>query len=209
MVSPTKPTSVGTPAYSAVPNAEGSPTLDQSPDPNRNSVGYSDNQFLSPDADTHMLRPQSGTYPAPSIISRNRDSVMGTPTPDNRSSWGSNAAFAAAGAGAAVSLFETSFDCTDLQGRPAVARGQSNLQHESAGWNNTDDDRRSSEEDDGVGHVAPAAAAGTGAGAAAMSEKSPRWANNGEGKSRKKLWWILGAVLLLLAAGLAIGLGVG
>jgi len=44
-----------------------------------------------------------------------------------------------------------------------------------------------------------------------MSEKSPRWANNGEGKgkSRKKLWWILGAVLLLLAAGLAIGLGVG
>ena len=102
MVSPTKPTAVGTPAYSAVPNAEGSPTFDQSPDPNRASVGYSDNQFLSPDADTHMLRPQSGTYPAPSIISRNRDSVMGTP--DNRSSWGSNAAFAAAGAGAAVSL---------------------------------------------------------------------------------------------------------
>jgi hypothetical protein len=38
-----------------------------------------------------------------------------------------------------------------------------------------------------------------------MSEKSPRWANNGEGKSR----WILGAVLLLLATGLAVGLGVG
>lgn len=208
MVSPTKPTAVGTPAYSAVPNAEGSPTFDQSPDPNRASVGYSDNQFLSPDADTHMLRPQSGTYPAPSIISRNRDSVV--PTPDNRSSWGSNAAFAAAGTGAAVrpsTLFLS--HCTDLQGRPAAARGQSNLQHESAGWNNTDDDRRLSEEDDGVGHVAPAAAAGTGAGAAAMSEKSPRWANNGEGKSRKKLWWILGAVLLLLAAGLAIGLGVG
>jgi hypothetical protein len=42
-----------------------------------------------------------------------------------------------------------------------------------------------------------------------MSEKSPRWADNGEGKSRKKLWWILGAVLLLLGVGLAVGLGVG
>jgi glucan 1,3-beta-glucosidase len=106
-----KPTAVGTPAYSAVPNSEGSPTLGQSPDPNRDSVGYSDNQFLSPDADTHMLRPESGIYPAPSIISSraNRDSVIGTPNlgNDNRSSWGSNAAFAAAGAGAAgeVCLF--------------------------------------------------------------------------------------------------------
>jgi len=101
MVSPARPASVGAPAYSAVPNAEGSPTLDDSPNPNRGSVGY-DNSLLSPDADTHMLRPQSGTYPAPSIISRNRDSVMGTP--DNRSSWGSNAAFAAAGGAAAVCL---------------------------------------------------------------------------------------------------------
>jgi len=99
-------------------------------------------------------------------------------------------------------------DEANSKGRPAAARGQSNLQHESAGWNNTDDDRRVSEEDDGVGHVTPAAAP-AGAGAAAMSEKSPRWANNGEGKSRKKLWWILGAVLLLLATGLAVGLGVG
>jgi hypothetical protein len=42
-----------------------------------------------------------------------------------------------------------------------------------------------------------------------MNEKSPRWAGSGEGKSRKKLWWILGALVLLLAAGLAVGLGVG
>jgi hypothetical protein len=98
MVSPIKPTSGGAPAYAAVPNSEGSPNLDQSPNPNRDSVGYSDNQFLSPDADTHMLRPESGIYPAPSIISSraNRDSVIGTPNLDNRSSWGSNAALAAA-----------------------------------------------------------------------------------------------------------------
>jgi hypothetical protein len=100
MVTPIKGSS-GAPEYSAVPNAEGSPILDNSPNPNRNSVGYNDS-LLSPDADTHMLRPQSSTYPAPSIISRNRDSVVGTPQFDNRSSWGSNAAFAAAGAGAAV-----------------------------------------------------------------------------------------------------------
>lgn len=44
-----------------------------------------------------------------------------------------------------------------------------------------------------------------------MNEKSPRWAEgaNGQGKSRKKLWIILGAIVLLLAAGLAVGLGVG
>lgn len=103
MVTPIKSASAGAPAYAAVPNAEASPDLDLSPNPNRGSVGY-DDSLLSPDADTHMLRPQSGTYPAPSIISRNRDSVVGTPQPDNRSSWGSNAAFAAAGAGAAVCL---------------------------------------------------------------------------------------------------------
>jgi hypothetical protein len=105
MVSPIKSTSAGAPEYSAVPNAEGSPSLDQSPNPNRGSVGY-DDSLLSPNADTHMLRPQSGTYPAPSIISsrNNRDSVLSTPL-DNRSSWGSNLAFAAAGAGAAVCPF--------------------------------------------------------------------------------------------------------
>jgi len=104
MVAPNKSSS-GAPEYSAVPNADGSPSLDQSPNPNRGSVGY-DDSLLSPDADTHMLRPQSGTYPAPSIISsrNNRDSVLSTPF-DNRSSWGSNAAFAAAGSGAAVRPF--------------------------------------------------------------------------------------------------------
>jgi hypothetical protein len=112
MVSPIKSTSAGAPEYSAVPNAEGSPSLDQSPNPNRGSVGY-DDSLLSPDPDTHMLRPQSGTYPAPSIISRgNRDSVLSTPL-DNRSSWGSNLAFAAAGAGAAVRPFPLLLDDAD------------------------------------------------------------------------------------------------
>jgi hypothetical protein len=108
VVSPIKSTG-GAPGYSSVPNPTESPNLDQSPDPNRSSVGYSDNQFLSPDADTHMLRPESATYPAPSIISNNRDSYVGTPLNDNRSSWGSNAALAAAGGGAAAAV-SLSFD---------------------------------------------------------------------------------------------------
>ena len=95
---------------------------------------------------------------------------------------------------------------TNSQGRGA--RGPSNLRDSTYG-HERNASRTSS--DDGVGHIAPAGAAGAGVGAAAASEKSPRWADgaNGPSKSRKKLWWILGALLLLLGAGLAIGLGVG
>jgi hypothetical protein len=80
----------------------------------------------------------------------------------------------------------------DLQRAP---RGQSNLAHSSLGWNNTDNERPS------VDAAAPLPA---------ISEKTPRWASNGEEKkSRKKLWIGLGVLALLLAAGLGVGLGVG
>lgn len=111
MVSPTKPGPIGTPGYSSVPNPEGSPTVDQfqSPDPNRSSAAYNDlsgnnlpeSSLLSPEAaETSMLRPDSGIYPAASIMSRD-SSLPGTPQPDNRSSWGSAAAL---NVGADVSL---------------------------------------------------------------------------------------------------------
>ena len=92
MASPTKPGAIGTPGYSAVPNPEGSPTVDQftSPDPNRSSM-------LSPEMTetSTMLRPNSGLYPAPSLMSRN-STIPGTPLPGDRSSWGSAAALAPA-----------------------------------------------------------------------------------------------------------------
>ena len=85
------------------------------------------------------------------------------------------------------------------------------MHHSTVGWNNASNDRLSvSDEDDGVGHIAPAAAAGAGVGAATLSEK-PAWAHE-TGAPRKKsrlcLWIGLG-VGALIVIGLAVGLGVG
>jgi hypothetical protein len=86
MVPPIKPT----PGYSQVPNPQGSPTFSNtSPNPD----------MLSPEMHDRALLGRRGSeqYPAPSLMSRDSTftSIPGTPG-DNRSSWGSGAALAAA-----------------------------------------------------------------------------------------------------------------
>jgi len=200
MVSPTKPPGVNTSnaTYSSVPNPDvASPDLNEMSPSNRDS-------YLSPEGvNTPILGRDSMFMPAPSMISRDStyDSLLTPGTPGLRSSWGSNAALGGGMIGA------------DDSRRPSVARGQSNLQHSTVGWNNSDERM---DEDDGQGHIAPSTAAAISARSnlrtdpATMSEK-PAWARdggNGPRKSRKWLWIGLG-VLALLAVGLGVGLGIG
>jgi glucan 1,3-beta-glucosidase len=115
MVSPTKgranaPSPLPADAqYSAVPAGEPSPNNSPNPnDPYSNLSGNAlpESAFLSPDQpDVSLLgRHDSTLYPAPSIISRDSThaSLSGTPSlRDNRASWGSGTALAAAEAGIA------------------------------------------------------------------------------------------------------------
>ncbi|KAK4689279.1 glucan 1,3-beta-glucosidase, partial [Tremellales sp. Uapishka_1] len=185
---------VADPDYTSIPTHGPS-----SPDPYANLAGPND-------SGDYLGRRGSAYLPAPSILTRDSTygSLPGTPPlgeNDHRASWASGAPLAGAAGLAGV-----------RQGaRANASRGQSSLAHSNLGWNNTDH-ATAADDDQEQGHITPAAAGlGAYAGAAGLSEKSPRWAGARDPspkRSRKWLWAILAAAVLAVIA-LAVGLGVG